>query len=125
MSDREGDTTGERRKNDEKFKADMLHRLERIDRTLFDEDGNSNIRILSRQQVKLHQENTGRLEKLERAMFDDQGQSRMKRVEEGQKQIMDVLGKGRFLTAVLLGAVTLFGPIGTFIVSLVSAIKGR
>lgn len=125
MSDHEADTAGERRRNDEKFKTEIMHRLQRIDRTLFDEDGNSNIRLMSRQQVKLHQDNTSRLDKLERAMFNEQGESRMAKVEHGQKQIMDILGKGRFLTAILLGAVTLFGPIGNFVVSLISAIKGR
>lgn len=96
---------------DEELKEKLLGKVERMERTLFDEDGNSNIRLLSNRQITLHRENSARADRMERALFNEKGESRMLMLEGGQAEIKELLGKGKFLVAILIGVAGLLGPV--------------
>lgn len=93
----------ERRAADTEFKKTILQKIEHIERTLYDSEGNSNIRLMNTRQVNWHNENLDKIGRLQRALFNERDESRLAILEKGQAKIADLLGKGVFLKQLLIG----------------------
>lgn len=74
----------------------------KVERALFDEEGNSRIRLMEEQN-----------DHMERALFDEKGESRIATIETHMKDLLQLVDRSKFLAGLLwAGWISLGGLIG-------------